>query len=90
MTFISYISIYIALVVYRSYSLIPVYFLSYMSLFFLFQLLAIFLITFIKYLLKSNNQDQNINLILQNHKYTLFIFLLGNILLFFFSYFQLF
>ncbi len=44
MTFISYLSIYKSLVIDRTYALIPVYFLSYISLFSLFQLLSMFII----------------------------------------------
>lgn len=44
MTFISYLSIYKSLVIDRTYSLIPFYFLSYMSLFSLLQLLSILIV----------------------------------------------
>ena len=44
MTFISYLSIYQSLVINRTYALIPVYFLSYMSLFSLLQLLSMLII----------------------------------------------
>ena len=44
MTFISYLSIYKSLVIDRTYALIPVYFLSYMSLFSLLQLLSMLII----------------------------------------------
>ena len=44
MTFISYLSIYQSLVINRTYVLIPVYFLSYMSLFGLLQLLSMLIV----------------------------------------------
>ena len=44
MTFISYLSIYESLVINRTYSLVIIYFLRYMSLFLLFQLLSMLLI----------------------------------------------
>ena len=80
MTFISYLSIYESLVINRTYSLIPLFFISYFSLFMLFQLTSIF--TFIGLLCGFNINKMNENGIkmLEVKRNVILIYLIGLIL----------
>ena len=80
MTFISYLSIYESLVINRTYSLIPLFFISYFSLFMLFQLTSIF--TFIGLLcgFKINKMNENGIKMLEVKINVILIYLIGLIL----------
>ena len=80
MTFISYISIYESLVVNRTYSLIPLFFISYFSLFMLFQLTSMF--TFIAVLcgFKIDKMNENATKILEVKINVILIYTVGLIL----------
>ena len=77
MTFISYLSIYKSLVIDRTYSLIPVYFLSYMSLFGLFQLVGILMVIAILSKFKLNNINKQAFKILDIKRNVVIIYCLG-------------
>ena len=80
MTFISYISIYESLVINRTYSLIPLFFISYFSLFMLFQLTSMF--TFIAVLcgFKIDKMNENATKILEVKINVILIYAIGLIL----------
>ena len=80
MTFISYISIYESLVINRTYSLIPLFFISYFSLFMLFQLTSMF--TFIAVLcgFKIDKMNENATKILEVKINVILIYTIGLIL----------
>ena len=80
MTFISYISIYESLVINRTYSLIPLFFISYFSLFMLFQLTSMF--TFIAVLcgFKIDKMNENATKILEVKINVILIYTVGLIL----------
>ena len=80
MTFISYISIYESLVINRTYSLIPLFFISYFSSFMLFQLTSMF--TFIAVLcgFKIDKMNENATKILEVKINVILIYAIGLIL----------
>lgn len=77
MTFISYLSIYESLVINRTYSLIPIFFISYFSLFILFQLTSMF--TWIAILSKFSLSEinKNANRILDVKRNVIIIYVVG-------------
>jgi len=80
MTFISYISIYESLVINRTYSLIPLFFISYFSLFMLFQLTSMFTFVAILCGFKTDKMNENAAKILEVKINVILIYTIGLIL----------
>ena len=80
MTFISYISIYESLVINRTYSLIPLFFISYFSLFILFQLTSMFTFVAILCGFKIDKINENAAKILEVKINVILIYTIGLIL----------
>ena len=77
MTFISYISIYESLVINRTYSLIPLFFISYFSLFMLFQLTSMFTFIAILCRFKTDKMNENATKILEVKINVILIYTIG-------------
>ncbi len=77
MTFISYLSIYESLVINRTYSLIPIFFASYFSLFILFQLTSMFTWIAILSKFKLNEINKNANRILDVKRNVVLVYIVG-------------
>ena len=77
MTSISYLSIYQSLVIKRTYTLIPVFFLKYISLFCLYQMISILLVLLIINRFSVNQVNINASGQLNSKVNVLIVFLIG-------------